>query len=361
MRRAAEKRITGADLVRRDEDAQPGTSEPTRAIEPSGVAALRRTFGAERVREQEVLAPYTTFRVGGPADFFFEARSADELSDAIRLCRQHEITHFLLGMGANILIGDRGFRGLVIRNLARRMKRLGSTRIYAESGVIVYPDLIEMTVQAGLSGLEHYVGIPSTVGGAVWQNLHFLSPPPERERTMFIEEVLEEAEILSAEGHRRRVGVDYFEFGYDYSILHVREDVVLAATFRLEPAEVEHLRWVMSENLAWRAERHPPLATEPSAGSIFKKIEGIGAGRLIDAAGLKGTYIGGAQVTHRHANIMINRGGATAADICALIAYVQDVVERDSGLRLEPEISFVGEFDPPSTTEPQRLEAPGIP
>jgi UDP-N-acetylmuramate dehydrogenase len=103
--------------------------------------------------------------------------------------------------------------------------------------VVVYPDLIEATVAAGLSGLEHYVGIPSTVGGALWQNLHFLSPPPERERTMFIEEVVESADLLTAENERKTVDHDYFDFGYDYSILHDRDDLVLAATFQLEPAD----------------------------------------------------------------------------------------------------------------------------
>ena len=138
---------------------------------------------------------------------------------------------------------DGGFRGFVIHNRAAHMRvdRAGG-RVWAESGAIVYPDLIELAVSHGLSGLEHYVGIPSTVGGALWQNLHFLSPPPERERTMFIEEVVETAELLTEEGERKTVGVDYFEFGYDQSILHRRRDLVLSATFRLEPAPVEELR-----------------------------------------------------------------------------------------------------------------------
>ena len=254
------------------------------------------------------------------------------------------VPYFLLGLGANILLGDRGFRGLVIRNLARGVQLIPGGKVRAESGAVVYPDLIEAAISQGLSGLEHYAGIPSTVGGALWQNLHFLSPAPARERTMFIAEVIREAEILTVEGDRRTVGVDYFEFGYDTSILHHRPDVVLATTFQLEPGDPEPLRRVVEENLAWRRERHPPLETEPSAGSIFKKIEGIGAGRLIDECGLKGTRIGGAMVTPRHANIFINTGGATAADVRALIAHVQEVVERRTGYRLEVEISLVGEL-----------------
>lgn len=313
-------------------------------MEATAADELRRALGADRVRAGEVLAPYTTFRIGGPADLFYEPRTADELARAILAAREHGVPFFLLGMGANILIGDRGFRGLVIRNTARHTRVYEDGRLWAESGAVVYPDLIEVAVSHGLSGLEHYVGIPSTVGGALWQNLHFLSPAPARERTMFIAEVTREAEILTVKGERRMVDVRYFEFGYDDSILHHRPDVVLSATFRLRPGDPERLRQVIAENLKWRRERHPPLDTEPSAGSIFKKIEGIGAGRLIDECGLKGTAIGGAMVTPRHANIFINRGGATAADVRALIAHVQEVVEQRTGFRLEPEIGFVGEF-----------------
>jgi len=257
------------------------------------------------------------------------------------------VPYFLLGLGANILVGDRGFRGLVIVNHARGMTLLPGDvlrGLRAESGAVVWPDLIDFAIDRGLSGLEHYAGIPSTVGGALWQNLHFLAPAPARERTMFIAEVTLGAEILTAEGDRREVDADYFRFGYDTSILHQRPDVVLAATFQLAPADPARLRRIVAENVAWRAERHPPLLTEPSAGSIFKKIEGVGAGRLIDQAGLKGASVGGAVVTHRHANIIVNQGGATAADVRALIAHIQQVVLDQTGQRLEPEISFIGEF-----------------
>ena len=126
-------------------------------------------------------------------------------------------------------------------------------------------------IGAGLSGIEHYVGIPSTVGGALWQNLHFLSPPPERERTMFIAEVLQGADILAADGGRLTVDADWFRFAYDYSVLHDRDDVVLSATFRLEPADSEALRTTMAANLQWRRERHPPLDSEPSGFARIRK------------------------------------------------------------------------------------------
>ena len=310
----------------------------------SGTEALRRELGPDRVRTGEILAPYTTFKIGGPADLFYEPATADELAAALLASREHGVPFFLLGLGANILIGDRGFRGLVIRNLARHLEFLPEGRVRAESGAIVWPDLIEAAVAHGLSGLEHYVGIPSTVGGALWQNLHFLSPAPARERTMFIAEVTREAEILTGQGERRTVDISWFEFGYDTSVLHHRPDVVLTATFQLEPGDPGRMRRVVEENLQWRRERHPPLDAEPSAGSIFKKIEGIGAGRLIDECGLKGTRVGGAMVTRRHANIFINAGGATAADVRALIAHCQEVVEKRTGHRLEVEISLVGDF-----------------
>lgn len=314
-------------------------------VSPVTHQALADLLGGDRLHEDVVLAPYTTFKIGGPADLFFEAQTADELALALATARNLGVPYFLLGLGANILIGDGGFRGLVIHNAATHMRLDAEKRqIWAESGAIVYPDLIELAVQNGLSGLEHYVGIPSTVGGALWQNLHFLAPPPKRERTMFIEEVLLEADILTEEGERRTVAVDYFDYGYDYSILHVRDDIVLTATFQLEAADEAYMRTIIAANLEWRRERHPPLDTEPSAGSIFQKIEGVGAGRLIDGCGLKGTRIGGAEITHRHANIMINRGGATAADVRTLIDHVQQVVERETGYRLKPEISFIGDF-----------------
>ena len=320
--------------------------------------AARSALAAETTLQQNVpLAPHTTFQVGGAADWYVAPRTADELAAVLRVVREHALPHVLLGTGANVIVGDHGVRGLVIHNQARHTDLDAEAhQLYAESGALVYPDLIEQAVSAGLSGLEHYVGIPSTVGGALWQNLHFLSPPPERERTMFLEEVVHSADILTEEGERRTVGVDYFDFGYDYSILHDRDDIVLAATFQLAPGDEARMREIMDANLQWRAERHPPLDTEPSVGSIFKKIEGVGAGRLIDNCGLKGLKIGGAMVTHRHANIFINEEDATAADVCALIEYVQDEVERQTGYRLETEIDFVGEFAPPTETAYEWVE-----
>jgi UDP-N-acetylmuramate dehydrogenase len=310
------------------------------------LAELARRLGRQRVQRGAHLAPLTTFRIGGPADLFLRAHTAQELSEAVGHARDLSIPCFVLGRGANILVGDKGFRGLVVRCELGGVDYLDDVRVRAGAGVDTFPDLIEATVRRGLGGLHHFVGIPSTVGGAIWQNLHFLSPAPERERTCFIAEVVESAELLTQEGERKRVGVDYFRFGYDYSVLHDRSDLVLSVDFRLEPAREVELRRVIRENLAWRDERHPDLWLYPCAGSIFRKIEGIGAGRLIDQCGLKG-YVhpsGRAQIFQKHANIIVNLGGASARDVRDLIDLAQETVARELGYELVPEIMFVGEF-----------------
>ena len=303
-----------------------------------------QAVGPSRVRRNVPLAPFTTFRIGGPADLFYRARTADELCHAISTARELEMPSFLLGRGANILVGDRGFRGVVIRCDIRTLEFLPGGRVLAGAGLDTFPDLITATVSRGLGGLHHFVGIPSTVGGAVWQNLHFLAPAPARERTMFWEEFMESATILAPDGAVRRVDTDYFQFGYDYSIIHDTGDVVLDVSLKLVPTPVAELRRVVRENLAWRDERHPDMWLYPCAGSIFKKIDGIGAGRLIDECGLKGHVHGAAQIFHKHANIIVNLGGATAAEVVTLIELARTIVARDTGYELEAEIGLVGEF-----------------
>lgn len=296
-----------------------------------------------RLTRDEPIAPYTTFRIGGPADLLYSADSADDLAAAVSAARRFDVPFFVLGLGANILMGDRGFRGLVIRNRARQFTFHEDGHLVAESGVVM-AELIPEAVERGWSGLEHYVGIPSTVGGAVWQNLHFLSPAPERDRTMFIADVVESCEILNADDQRQRVDKEYLRFGYDDSVFHHRADYALAVTFRLSPGDPTVMHKIIQENLSWRGARHPWLQFHPSAGSIFRKIEGVGAGRLIDQLGMKGHRIGGAQISHIHANIIVNLGGATAHDVRELIAIAQRRVKDELGHELTPEIAFVGEF-----------------
>ena len=306
-------------------------------------AALGPILGADRLRRDVPLAPYTTFRIGGPADLLYDATTAEELATAVTAARRTEIPVFVLGLGANILIGDLGFHGLVVRNVANAITIGADGTVRAESGATV-AELIRRTVAAGWSGLEHYVGIPSTVGGAVWQNLHFLSPAPERARTMFIAEVVKGVELLMPDGARQTVDRDAMGFGYDISRLHGSGEVALAVTFALTKGDHVEMHRVMQENLSWRGSRHPWLEHHPSAGSIFKKIEGVGAGRLIDQCGLKGFRIGDAQISHIHANIMVNLGAATATDVRKLIRHVQQAVAERFDQMLEPEIGFIGEF-----------------
>jgi UDP-N-acetylmuramate dehydrogenase len=306
-------------------------------------STIERALGGDRVRRGVPLGPFTTFRIGGPADLYYEARTADELAAAVTLARREGVPYFVLGLGANILVGDKGFRGLVIRNVARAFEFSPTGMLRTESGATMR-ELIPEAARLGWSGLEHYVGIPSTIGGAIWQNLHFLSPAPERERTMFIAEVFEACEILTEEGERKRVGADYVRFGYDDSVFHHRGDVVLVAWFQLQRGNADVIHKIMQENLSWRGGKHPWLDWHPSAGSIFKKIEGVGAGRLVDQCGLKGFRIGDAQISHIHANILVNLGHATARDVRALIAHAQAAVEQKFNVHLEPEIGFIGEF-----------------
>ena len=316
---------------------------PPVTIDTSALDTLATRLDPARLKRSEPLAPYTTFQIGGPADLLYHATSADDLAASVQGARELGVPWFVLGLGANILVGDRGFRGIVIRNVARHWRFSEEGRLWSESGAVM-GDLIREAVRRGWSGLEHYIGIPSTVGGAIWQNLHFLSPAPERERTMFIEEVFESCEILTEEGARKTIGKDYVQFGYDDSVFHHRDDIVLATTFKLTKGDPAVMHRILQENLSWRGSRHPWLEYHPSAGSIFKKIEGVGAGRLVDQCGLKGYRVGDAQISHIHANIMVNLGRATAADVRELIRAAQTAVEARFGQRLEVEIKFVGDF-----------------
>lgn len=296
------------------------------------------------------LAPYTTYQIGGPADYFVEARNQHELVDAVRAARAAGMPYFVLGTGANILITDKGFRGLVIRNRADRAVVHGHT-LAAESGATI-AGLIELSASYGLSGLEHFVLIPSSVGGAIWQNLHFASVDAalwqktgelKNDGTLYIAEVVTGAKLLDETGEILTVDREFLAFDYDYSVLHDRPLMVLEVSFALKPRPKTEIVRQMQANASWRRAKQPQLPDQPSCGSVFKKIEGVGAGRLIDQAGLKGKMIGGAQVSEQHANYIVNVGGATAADVLALVKLVQDEVKAKTGYALETEIGVIGE------------------
>lgn len=292
------------------------------------------------LKTDTTLAPYTTYKIGGKADYFFVAKNKTDLINAITQATREKVPYFLLGTGANILVGDKGFRGLVIKNEAKDFY-FRDNFLVTESGATI-SDLIVKCVNKNLSGLEHFAGIPSSVGGALWQNLHFLSP--DRKSTLFLGDIVESAEILDEKNNIKRVDKKFFEFGYDYSILHRKSYIVNEVTFRLTPSESEVIKKQISENLKWRNKKQPQLTEFPSCGSVFKKIKDVGAGRLIDQAGLKGYTIGGAKVSEKHANYIINTGNATANDILSVIKIIQEKVKARTGYILEPEISFVGEF-----------------
>lgn len=303
-----------------------------------------------RLQHDVILAPFTTYQIGGPADYFVEARDQHELVAAIGAARAVKLPYFVLGTGANILVTDKGFRGLVIRNRANAA-RVGGHFLTAESGAAI-ADLIELSAAYGLSGLEHFVLIPSSVGGAIWQNLHFASVDAPHWQatgdlkgggTLYIAEVVESAKLLDEQGKVLEVDRDFLEFSYDYSILHRRPLVVLEVTFRLQPKPKTAIELQMQANAVWRRAKQPQLPEWPSCGSVFKKIEGVGAGRLIDQAGLKGRSIGGAQISELHANYILNTGGATAVNVLELIGLVQREVKAKTGYELTTEIGIIGE------------------
>ena len=286
------------------------------------------------------LAPYTTYKIGGPAELFIEVHSAAELAEAVTASRAAGLPYFILGTGANILITDKGIKGVVILNKAARIEFHDNT-VTAESGATI-AQLIKEAAARGLSGLEHFAGIPSSVGGALWQNLHFLSP--DRSRTVFIEEVVSTAQLLDEHDHIQVVEKSFFNFGYDESVLRERPLLTaLSATFLLNPEDPEIIQQRIEANLSWRNERQPQVEDYPSCGSVFKKIEGVGAGRLIEQAGMKGYRLGGVQVSEKHANFLVNTGNAKAEDVLNLISLIQKKVKDQTGYDLEPEIHIVGE------------------
>lgn len=293
-----------------------------------------------RLQRSVILAPYTTYQIGGPADWFVEASTVGELVYAVKEARRKQVPYFILGCGANILVSDKGFRGLVIHNKAKQVEFLPNQQLRAASGAII-AELIESCRDRRLSGLEHFVGIPSTVGGAIWQNLHFLAP--DRQSTLYIGDILVSARVLDEQSEIHTVDREFFRFGYDDTILHHRELILLDATLQLATAPGEQIQKQMDENMAWRVAKQPQLWEYPSCGSVFKKIEGVGAGRLIDQVGLKGKRIGNAEISPKHANYIVNLGGATAADVVDLIDLAKRTVKEQTGYMLETEIRFVGQ------------------
>lgn len=298
-------------------------------------------FGPERISREVMLAPYTTFKVGGPAEWLFEPRSSAEIVDALRLAHANEIPVTLLGGGSNVLIGDRGVRGLVIRPRGGVVEQLDAGRIRADAATTIN-GLVRWTVQRGIAGLEAWAGTPGTVGGAIFGNAHFAG--------RLIGELVESVRLAGLDGHVRDLSRDEMEFGYDRSRLQRTREVLLSAVFRVSSGDPAALRDVARQSLAYRKNTQP-LDT-PSAGCIFQNPERsevppdipASAGALVDRAGLKGTSRGDARVSLTHGNFIVNDGRATASEIRALIDECRARVNEQFGVALHEEIVYLGDF-----------------
>ena len=294
---------------------------------------IQRRVGVKTSRD-EPLARFTTMRVGGPADLFATVHNLFELRALVRFARNREIPHLILGRGSDLVISDRGMRGLVIQDRAEG-SRVDGTTYTADAGVPMARAATE-TQKAGLTGLEFGLAIPGTVGGAVWANAG------AHESDMA--SVLGSARVLDAEGRESVVAVAELGLAYrDSRFKRAREELVLDATFDLEPADPDVIKGRLDDIRRWR-QAHQPLGL-PSAGSVFRNPDGDSAGRLIEAAGLKGTRIGGAVVSEKHANFIVNDQKGTASDVRRLGDHVRDTVSTQHGIELVYEIEFVGDWE----------------
>ena len=294
--------------------------------------AIQRRIGVKTSRD-EPLGRFTTMRVGGPADLFATVHNIHELRAIVRFARSRGIPLTLLGRGSDVVIADAGIRGLVVQNRAEG-SRVEGDRYIAESGLPMARAATEAQV-AGLTGLEFGLAIPGTVGGAVWANAGAHDGD--------VAGILESADVLLADGSEARLTVDELDFRYrDSRLKHRPEEVVLAATFRLEPADPAAIAARLDDIKRWRRE-HQPLGI-PSAGSTFRNPPDDSAGRLIDALGWKGRTHGGATVSEKHANFIVNDRKGTAADVRGLIDEVAAAVEHETGIRLEEEVVFLGDW-----------------
>lgn len=303
-------------------------------------------FGSGRVLFNEPLSQHTYFKIGGPADVFITCETAADLQKAVSLALSYRVPFFLLGGGSNILVSDKGFRGLVIKNRTNSIsihgvkgqmdgagRTLGRVFVEVESGVALNR-LIRYCLEESLGGLEVFLGTPGTVGGAIYNNAHF--------ETEFVGNHLVAAKILDQHGSVVEVNREYFKFGYDYSILHKTHEVVLTVTFVLTPGDKNELWNRGSASVEKRGAAQP--VNLPSSGCIFRNNEGQPVGKIIDECGLKNARVGDAVVSDKHANFIVNKGQATAEDVRTLMKQIQNTVFEKTGVSLDPEIFLVGEF-----------------
>jgi UDP-N-acetylmuramate dehydrogenase len=308
----------------------------------TGADRLREAFG-DRLEPNVPLAPLTTFKVGGAAEWFLEVRGADEVRRLMTLAHAAGVPVTILGGGSNVLVADTGVAGVVVRVHGGDVRQVEASTVRADAGVTIN-GLVRWTLSHGLAGLEAWAGTPGTVGGAIFGNAHF--------QGRMIGELVRAVTLATRDGAIVEVPAAEMEFAYDYSRLHRTGEIVLSADFVVAPGDPDALRAVARESLAFR-KRTQPLALA-SAGCIFQNPDpgrdalppGVpaSAGALVDRAGLKGAYEGGARVSPTHANFIVNEGHATAAHVRRLIERCKSAVREQFGVELKEEIVYVG-FD----------------
>ncbi len=283
------------------------------------------------IRLNEPMSKHTTFKVGGPADVYVAPADVDELVAVIKACRRFDVAHFVLGKGSDLLVSDEGYRGAIVAldNLTKVV--VEGDVLTCEAGAAL-SDVADAACEAGLAGFEFACGIPGSIGGACFMNAGAYDG--------CMADVLESVDVLTADGELATIPVGELDLGYRRSRIRTEGMVALRARIKLEPGDPGQIRGKM-DDLTRRREEKQPLEYG-SAGSTFKRPEGYFAGKLIMDAGLKGYRVGDASVSTKHAGFVVNLGNATAADVRAVIAHVQDEVRRQFGVSLEPEVRFLG-------------------
>ena len=286
------------------------------------------------IYKNEEMKNHTTFRVGGPADYYVTPRTREELAAVTGLCRELEVPFYVIGKGSNLLVGDKGYRGVMIQGVQELAGiRTEEEKITAQAGASL-AQIASAALAEELSGLEFAAGIPGTVGGAVVMNAGAYGGE--------MKDVLESVTVLTQEGEILELPAEKLGLGYRTSIIPSKGYIVLEAVMRLKKGNAGEIREKMQELREQRVSKQP--LEYPSAGSTFKRPEGHFAGKLIQDAGLKGFSVGGAQVSEKHSGFVINTGTATASDIKKLIEEVIRKVQEDFGVTLEPEVKQIGEF-----------------
>lgn len=290
--------------------------------------------GEKNVLKDELMSGHTTFRIGGPADYFVMPSSAGEIKRIIALCLEQDVPYYIIGNGSNLLVADKGYRGVIIQ-IFKNMKdiQVEGENIRAQAGALL-SKVAAAAYEARLEGFEFASGIPGTLGGAVRMNAGAYGGE--------MKQVLKSAEVLTPEGEVLTLPVEEMKMGYRTSIVSRMDYVVLGAEIALREGNKEEIRAKMDELKEKRVSKQP--LEFGSAGSTFKRPEGYFAGKLIEDAGLRGFRVGNAQVSEKHCGFVINRGGATAREVAELMETVARRVEENSGVRLEPEVKKIGEF-----------------